>query len=88
MLLGDPAGLVDRAGFPGGVIVAVDRGKVKRAFFYVLVNTQMPSILAEVGFISNAEEENLLRKDAYRQKLAEALFQGIKRYVESRDPVI
>ncbi|MEK6744479.1 MAG: N-acetylmuramoyl-L-alanine amidase [Nitrospirota bacterium] len=66
----------------------VDRGKVKRAFFYVLVNTQMPSILAEVGFISNAEEEALLRKDAYRQKLAEALFQGIKRYVESRDPVI
>lgn len=59
---------------------------VKRAFFYVLVNTQMPSILAEVGFISNAEEEALLRKEAYRQKLAEALFQGIKRYVESRDP--
>jgi N-acetylmuramoyl-L-alanine amidase len=67
---------------------AVDRGKVKRAFFYVLVNTQMPSILAEVGFISNAEEESLLRKEAYRQKLAEALFQGIKRYVEARDPVI
>jgi N-acetylmuramoyl-L-alanine amidase len=62
--------------------------KVKRAFFYVLVNTQMPSILAEVGFISNAEEENLLRKEAYRQKLAEALFQGIKRYVESRDPQV
>ncbi len=59
---------------------------VKRAFFYVLVNTQMPSILAEVGFISNAEEESLLRKEAYRQKLAEALFQGIKSYVESRDP--
>ncbi len=62
--------------------------KVKRAFFYVLVNTQMPSILAEVGFISNAEEERLLRKESYRQRLAEALFQGIKRYVESRDPVI
>jgi N-acetylmuramoyl-L-alanine amidase len=62
--------------------------KVKRAFFYVLVNTQMPSILAEVGFISNPDEEKLLRKEAYRQSLAEALFQGIKRYVESRDPVI
>ena len=62
--------------------------KVKRAFFYVLVNTQMPSILAEVGFISNAEEEALLRKEAYRQKLAEALFQGIKRYVEARDPQV
>ncbi len=62
--------------------------KVKRAFFYVLVNTQMPSILAEVGFISNPEEESLLRKESYRQSLAEALFQGIKRYVESRDPQV
>jgi len=60
--------------------------KVKRAFFYVLVNTQMPSILAEVGFISNPDEEKLLRKGSYRQSLAEALFQGIRSYVESRDP--
>ncbi len=30
---------------------------VKRAFFYVLINTEMPSILAEVGFISNPDEE-------------------------------
>jgi N-acetylmuramoyl-L-alanine amidase len=57
---------------------------VKRAFFYVLVNTDMPSILAEVGFISNPEEERLLKKEAYRQKIAEALFEGVKRFVESR----
>jgi len=57
---------------------------VKRAFFYVLVKTNIPSILAEVGFISNPEEEKSLKQEAYRQKIAEALFQGIKKYVESR----
>jgi len=59
---------------------------VKRAFFYVLINTQMPSILAEVGFISNPEEEKLLRKESYRQAIAEALFQGVKNYVNDRSP--
>lgn len=59
---------------------------VKRAFFYVLVNTNMPSILAEVGFISNPEEEKLLKTDAYRQKLAESLFEGVKKFVKSRGP--
>ncbi len=54
---------------------------VKRAFFYVLINTEMPSILAEVGFISNPEEEKLLRTESYRQAIAEALYQGVKKYV-------
>jgi N-acetylmuramoyl-L-alanine amidase len=57
---------------------------VKRAFFYVLINTEMPSILAEVGFISNPDEEKMLKKEGYRQDIAEALFEGVKRYVESR----
>lgn len=60
--------------------------KVKRAFFYVLINTEMPSILAEVGFISNPDEEKLLRKDSYRQAIAEALFRGIKKFVDARNP--
>ncbi len=59
---------------------------VKRAFFYVLINTEMPSILAEVGFISNPEEEKLLRMDSYKQSIAEALYQGVKKYVEARSP--
>jgi N-acetylmuramoyl-L-alanine amidase len=59
---------------------------VKQAFFYVLTNTQMPSILAEVGFISNPDEEKLLRKSEYRQAIAEALFEGIRKYVEKREP--
>lgn len=60
--------------------------KIRRAFFYVLINTEMPSILAEVGFISNPEEEKLLSKEVYRQSIAEALFQGVKKYVEARGP--
>jgi len=59
---------------------------VKSAFFYVLMNTNIPSILAEVGFISNPEEEKLLKKDSYRQAIAEALYQGVKKYIESRGP--
>jgi N-acetylmuramoyl-L-alanine amidase len=59
---------------------------VKRAFFYVLINTEMPSILAEVGFISNPDEEKLLKQDSYRQSIAEALYQGVKKYVEARSP--
>jgi N-acetylmuramoyl-L-alanine amidase len=59
---------------------------VKRAFFYVLLNTDMPSILAEVGFISNPDEEKLLRQDAYRQKIAESLYQGVRKFIDSRSP--
>jgi len=62
------------------------KAKIKRAFFYVLINTEMPSILAEVGFISNPEEEKLLRTDAYKQSIAEALYQGVRKYVEARSP--
>ncbi len=61
---------------------------VKPAFFYVLVNTEMPSILAEVGFITNPEEEKLLRQESHRQKIAEALFQGVKQFVESRGQTV
>jgi N-acetylmuramoyl-L-alanine amidase len=63
----------------------VDHG-IKSAFFYVLMNTNMPSILAEVGFISNPEEEKLLKKASYRQSIAEALFEGVKKYVDARSP--
>lgn len=56
---------------------------VKQAPFYVLVNAKMPSILAEISFISNPDEERLLARDAYRQEIAEAIFEGIKRYVRS-----
>ncbi len=64
------------------------KARMKRAFFYVLINTEMPSILAEVGFISNPEEERLLSTAAYRQSIAEALCKGIKRYLDARQSQI
>ncbi len=53
---------------------------VKRAPFVVLVATDMPAILAEVGCISNQNEAAMLGKPEYRQKIAEALFHGIETY--------
>jgi N-acetylmuramoyl-L-alanine amidase len=55
---------------------------VKTAPFGVLIHTQMPAILAEVGCLSNDEESGLLRDEGYRQYLAETLFQGIRAYSE------
>jgi N-acetylmuramoyl-L-alanine amidase len=56
---------------------------VKKAPFVVLIGANMPSVLAEIGFLTNAREEALLRKPDYRQKLAEALYRGLSRYAES-----
>ncbi len=53
---------------------------VKRAPFVVLVATDMPAILAEVGCISNDKEAAMLGRADYRQKIAEALFHGIDTY--------
>jgi N-acetylmuramoyl-L-alanine amidase len=64
--------------FPG----TKNRG-VKKAPFVVLIGAHMPSILAEIGFLSNPREEALLKKADYRQRLAEALFRGVQRYAES-----
>jgi len=61
---------------------ARNRG-VKKAPFVVLIGANMPSVLAEIGFLSNAHEEALLKKPDYRQKLAEALFHGLSRYADS-----
>ncbi len=56
---------------------------VKQAPFYVLIGANMPSILAEVSFISNPTEERRLRNTDYRQEIAEGLFQAVKRYTSS-----
>ena len=60
---------------------AKNRG-VKKAPFVVLIGANMPSVLAEIGFLSNAREEALLRRPEHRQKLAEALYRGISRYAQ------
>lgn len=60
---------------------------VKQALFYVLVGASMPSILAEVSFISNPEEERLLSKEDYRSKIAESIARGVKTYFSEQPPV-
>lgn len=58
-----------------------DRG-VKKAPFVVLIGANMPSILAEISFISNPGDEKRLKTPEYRQRIAESLYRGISRYVE------
>ncbi|MGD0183357.1 MAG: N-acetylmuramoyl-L-alanine amidase, partial [Terriglobales bacterium] len=57
-----------------------DRG-VKKAPFIVLIGANMPSILAEISFVSNPGDERRLETSDYRQKIAESLYRGIAKYV-------
>jgi N-acetylmuramoyl-L-alanine amidase len=59
--------------------VTRNRG-VKKAPFVVLIGANMPSVLAEIGFISNPHDESLLKKPEQRQRIAEALFRGVNAY--------
>jgi N-acetylmuramoyl-L-alanine amidase len=63
-------------------VAAKDRG-VKRAPFVVLIGAGMPSILAEIGFLSNNKDESNLNTPDYRQKIAEALYKGLSQYSTS-----
>ncbi len=60
----------------------VDHG-VKTAPFYVLRFTSMPSILAEIAYISNSAEEDLLRTGLFTTRVAEALMEGVKTFLAS-----
>jgi N-acetylmuramoyl-L-alanine amidase len=57
-----------------------DRG-VKKAPFIVLIGANMPSILAEISFVSNPTDERKLKTGEYRQRVAESLYRGIAKYV-------
>ena len=57
-----------------------DRG-VKKAPFIVLIGANMPSVLAEISFLSNPTDERRLQTPDYRQKIADSLYKGIARYV-------
>jgi N-acetylmuramoyl-L-alanine amidase len=59
-----------------------DRG-VHTAPFYVLIGASMPSILAEIAFVSNPDEEKVLRTPEHRQAIARSLLDGVRGYLFS-----
>lgn len=67
-----------------GTVGRLHKRAVESAGFAVLKAPDMPSILVETAFISNPEEEMLLRSPAHQQKLASAIMAGINDYVSSR----
>ena len=56
---------------------------VKQAPFLVLIGASMPSVLAEISFLTNADDVKLLKSGAYRQRVADALFAAIRTYQTS-----
>ncbi|MFT9849655.1 N-acetylmuramoyl-L-alanine amidase [Aneurinibacillus sp. REN35] len=57
-----------------------DRG-AKARNLYVTRNTRMPAVLIEIGFISNPTEAKEMAKEAFQQRVADAVYEGIKEYV-------
>jgi len=60
---------------------------VKQAPFYVLLGAQMPSVLIETSFISNARECKRLKNDRYQQRLCEGIVAGIRQYIKETKPL-
>ena len=58
---------------------AKDRG-IKKAPFVVLIGAQMPAVLVEIGFITNSQEEVMMRRGDHRQRIADALYRGLSSY--------
>lgn len=55
---------------------------VKKAPFIVLIGANMPSILSEIAFVSNPQQAKILQTGAFKQQIAESLFDGVRHYVE------
>jgi N-acetylmuramoyl-L-alanine amidase len=67
------------AGLEKGNTGLKDRG-VKQAPFVVLIGANMPSILAEISFVTNPKDADELREPEYRERVAESLYKGVARY--------
>ena len=67
------------AGLQRGNAGLKDRG-VKKAPFVVLIGANMPSILAEISFVTNPKDAEQLQQPEYRQRVAESLYKGVARY--------
>ena len=57
-----------------------------QAPFVVLIGASMPSVLAEISFVTNPQDAKLLKTNAYRQSIAEALFNAVRKYQTSLTP--
>lgn len=58
---------------------------VKQAPFLVLMGAQMPSVLIEAGFLTNPMESSRLKNDKYLKRIAEGIYEGLRRYIEKRN---
>jgi N-acetylmuramoyl-L-alanine amidase len=70
-----------------GGVNALHKHEVEQAGFAVLKAPDVPSILVETAFISNPDEEQRLNDEAYQEKIAQAIFKGIKRYFAKNPPL-
>jgi N-acetylmuramoyl-L-alanine amidase len=61
---------------------------VKEGPFFVLHDTNMASVLVEVGFVTNSKEERRLKQSAYLDNLASFIAKGISKFIHSNDPMI
>ena len=68
-------------------ISRLHKKKVEQAGFIVLKSPDIPSLLIETGFISNPKEAKQLSSSGYQQKMAEAIFDGLKSFYLDRPPV-
>jgi N-acetylmuramoyl-L-alanine amidase len=70
-----------------GNVGRLHKGQVEQAGFAVLKAPDIPSVLVETAFISNPEEEQRLRSDAYQEELSDAIMRGIHRYFARNPPL-
>ena len=70
-----------------GGVNALHKHDVEQAGFAVLKAPDVPSILVETAFISNPEEERRLNDEGYQEKMAQAIFKGIRRYFTKNPPL-
>ena len=61
---------------------------VKQAGFYVLIGASMPNVLVEVGYLSNPSEEKKLKQGNHKEKIADAIYQSIKHFKQSREKIL
>jgi N-acetylmuramoyl-L-alanine amidase len=70
-----------------GGVGRLHKPRVEQAGFAVLKAPDIPSVLVETAFISNPEEEEKLRSDAYQKQLTDALLRGILQYFSRNPPL-